>query len=493
MVASLRSKALTGLIWSAIERFSVQGVQFIVTIILARLVSPEDFGLIGMITVFILLSDIIINGGFSQALIQKNNRTQMDYSTVFYFNLCIAIILYLIIYFSAPYVADFYSQDKLTTVLRVLAISIVIKSLCVVQNAIVSVELNFKLRTKINLISALISGGVAVFLAYHGYGIYALIYQVIIFASLVSMLSFILIRWFPSVAFSFHSLRTLFNFGSKLLIASMVRTVVDNCYAILIGRFLSIRDVGFYTQGRNIPDVLSMNLFNVLQNVFFPLMSSVQNDKERLLRIYIKSIEGTAFIIIPAMVGLIYIADPFVMYFLSDKWAGAIVVIQWIALSRIIIPISALNCSIMNAIGRSDVYLRVDLMKLPLTVGALLITFSYGLQTIVIGNIVVSIICYFINAYYPGKWFGFGAIAQLKRIMPIVGCTLLMAIVLHFVSSQNHLLEIIYKVIIGASVYIIASLIFKIRPCVELIKILSEKVKSRNTRRKKDEKYSDNK
>ena len=319
MTSSLKNTAVTGLIWSAIERFSVQGTQFIVTIILARLISPEDFGLIGMITVFIALSDLIINGGFSQALIQKKQRTQDDFSTVFYFNVIIAVIL---------------------------------KSFCVVQNAILSIKLNFKLRTKINLISALLSGTIAIYMAYKGLGVYALIYQTILFSLLVSVFSFALIRWFPSLKFSFDSLKVLFNFGSKLLFASVVRTIVDNCYAILIGRFLSIRDVGYYTQGRNMPDVLSMNLYNVLQNVFFPLMSAHQDDKERLLKIYKKGIQGTAFIIIPAMVGLMLIAEPFVHCVLSDKWEGAIIVIQWIALSRIIIPISALNCSIINAVGR---------------------------------------------------------------------------------------------------------------------------------------------
>lgn len=181
MTSSLKNTAVTGLIWSAIERFSVQGTQFIVTIILARLISPEDFGLIGMITVFIALSDLIINGGFSQALIQKKQRTQDDFSTVFYFNVIIAVFIYGLIYFLAPYVAKFYNQMPLIDILRILAISVILKSFCVVQNAILSIKLNFKLRTKINLISALLSGTIAIYMAYKGLGVYALIYQTILF------------------------------------------------------------------------------------------------------------------------------------------------------------------------------------------------------------------------------------------------------------------------------------------------------------------------
>ena len=476
MTSSLKSKALSGLVWSAVERFSVQGVQFVITIVLARIVSPADFGLIGMIAVFILLSDLIINGGFSQALIQKINRTQEDFSTVFYVNVLIAIFIYGIVYISAPFVSGFYNQESLTNILRILAISVFFKSFCVVQNAILSINLNFKLRTKINLISALISGFIAIFLARNNYGVYSLVYQTLIFSFCVSFFSFVFIRWMPSLLFSFESLKGLFNFGSKLLIASVVRTIVDNCYAILIGRFLSIKDVGYYTQGRNIPDVISMNLFNVLQNVFFPLMSSYQENREKLLKIYAKGIEGTALIIIPSMVGLMFVAKPFVLFFLSEKWIDAVIVIQWIALSRIIIPISALNCSIINAVGRSDIYLKVDLLKLPLTVGALLITFSYGLKIIVMGNVVVSIICFFINAYYPGKWFGFGALEQLRRISPIIVCTLFMSIPLYFIDCQSQLTEIALKLFIGAFVFMSSCLLLKVRPFMELLELAMRKI-----------------
>lgn len=477
MTSSLKNTAVTGLIWSAIERFSVQGTQFIVTIILARLISPEDFGLIGMITVFIALSDLIINGGFSQALIQKKQRTQDDFSTVFYFNVIIAVFIYGLIYFLAPYVAKFYNQMPLIDILRILAISVILKSFCVVQNAILSIKLNFKLRTKINLISALLSGTIAIYMAYKGLGVYALIYQTILLSLLVSVFSFALIRWFPSLKFSFDSLKVLFNFGSKLLFASVVRTIVDNCYAILIGRFLSIRDVGYYTQGRNMPDVLSMNLYNVLQNVFFPLMSAHQDDKERLLKIYKKGIQGTAFIIIPAMVGLMLIAEPFVHCVLSDKWEGAIIVIQWIALSRIIIPISALNCSIINAVGRSDIYLKIDLLKLPLTIGALLATFSFGLEVIVIGNAIISAICFFINAYYPGKWFGFGAWEQLKKISPIIFCTLCMALPLYFIKLDNKLLEMILKLCMGPIIYSAMCYLMKVETFMEMCTLFKSKIK----------------
>ncbi|HEI8865692.1 lipopolysaccharide biosynthesis protein [Serratia sp. AKBS12] len=482
MTHSLKERAVSGMIWSIVERFLVQGVQFGISIVLARIISPSDFGLIGMVAIFIVLSDIIINSGFTQALIQKKDRTQTDYSTVFYFNLLVSVILYGIIYVIAPFVADFYSAPPLTHIIRVLGVSIIIKSLCLVQTTKLAIDLNFKLRTKINFLSVIISGSLALYLAYHGFGAMALVYQTIINSICVTIFMAILLRWRPNFEFSYVSLKSLFGFGSKLLLASFVRTIVDNCYAILIGRFFSSKEVGYYTQGRNIPDLISVNLFNILQGVLFPIMSSTQDDTERLIRIYKKSLDMTAFIVMPAMVGFTFLAEPFVHFFLTDKWLPAVVVIQWICLSRMIIPMSALNCSLINAVGRSDTYLKVDLSKLPITVGALLITAPFGLTAVVVGNFVVSLICFFINAYYPGKWYGHGAWQQIKSMLPMMLATLIMSAALWFIRIDNGIYEIIVKVFVGAIVYYCASIFLKIDSCHEVNKIILSALKKRASR-----------
>ncbi|CAI0815960.1 lipopolysaccharide biosynthesis protein [Serratia liquefaciens] len=479
MSHTLKERAVSGMIWSIIERFLVQGVQFGISIVLARIISPSDFGLIGMVAVFIVLSDIIINSGFTQALIQKKDRTQTDYSTVFYFNLLISILLYAVIYFIAPLVADFYSAPPLVHIIRVLGISIIIKSLCLVQTTKLAIDLNFKLRTKINFLSVIISGSIALYLANHDYGAMALVYQTLINSICVTIFMAILLRWRPNFEFSFDSLSRLFGFGSKLLLASFIRTIVDNCYAILIGRFFSSKEVGYYTQGRNIPDLISVNLFNILQGVLFPILSSTQDDTERLIRIYKKSLDMTAFIVMPAMVGFTFLAEPFVHFFLTDKWLPAVVVIQWICLSRMIIPISALNCSLINAVGRSDTYLKVDLSKLPITVGALLITAPFGLTAVVVGNFIVSLICFFINAYYPGKWYGHGAWQQIKSMLPMMAATLIMSAALWFIRIDNGIYEIMVKVAVGAIVYYLASMLLKIESCYEVNKIILSKIKKK--------------
>lgn len=473
---NIKKNTISGLLWSAVERFSVQGFQFIVSIVLARIISPAEFGLVGIILVFILISDIIINSGFSQALIQKKNRNNTDLSTVFYFNIVIGIVLYILLFALSPSISSYYHKPELEGILKMLSIVVMIKPLYLVQMTILSIKLNFKLRTKINLISALISGVVAIVLANKGFGVYSLVWQQIINNSLIVLLSFVFIRWFPALVFSLDSLVSLFGFGSKLLIAGLVRSIVDNGYAILIGRYLSIKDVGLYTQGRNIPDLISMNLFTILQNVFFPVMSSLQNDRESLIKFYHRGIEGVAFIIIPVMVGLMLISEPFVRYFLSAQWEGAIIVMQWIALSRLIIPISALNCSLINAVGRSDAYLRIDLAKLPITIAALLLTVPYGLKVVVMGSALVSFICFFINAYYPGKWFGYGAFKQIKTMAPIILCALVMALSIYFIRLENGLYEILIKVFLGAVVYYFCALIMKIKTCQEINSVFLKRI-----------------
>ncbi|HFZ0986194.1 TPA: lipopolysaccharide biosynthesis protein [Klebsiella aerogenes] len=465
-------KTILAVAWSAGERFSVQGFQFIISIILARLITPDEYGLMGIVLVFIVFSDLLINSGFSQALIQKKTRTEIDYTSVFYFNIIIGILLYIFIYISSPYISSFYKQEALTQVLRVVSLVMLIKPLYLVQMTILSIRLDFKLRTKINFVSALISGILAAILAFRGFGIYALVWQQLLKNLFIAILSFTLIRWFPRFAFSFLSIKQLFHFGYKLLLSGVIRSFVDNGYAILMGKILPIKDVGFYTQGRNIPDLISMNLFTILQNVFFPVMSEIQDERDKLIAFYKKGLEGVAFIIIPVMVGLMLIAEPFVHLFLTAKWDGAIVVMQWIALSRLIIPLSALNSSLINSIGRSDAYLRVDLAKLPITIGALFVTVPFGLHVVVIGNAVVSFLCFFINAYYPGKWFGLGAFVQLKIISKIILATIIMSVSLYFIQTDSPLLEIVLKVILGSCIYYMSCLLLKVGFCVHINKYI---------------------
>jgi O-antigen/teichoic acid export membrane protein len=287
---------------------------------------------------------------------------------------------------------------------------------------------------------------------------------------------FIVSRWRPKLQFSFTRTKELFNFGSKVFLAGLTGVLSDNSYSILIGRLFTSKEVGFYAQGRNLPDLLSVNLFNVLQGVLFPVMAAAQDDRERLLKIYKKSLDMTAFIVLPCMVGLVVIAEPFVRLFLTDKWLPSVFIIQWLALSRMIIPLGAINANLLNAIGRSDLYLKIDLIKLPLTIIGLFISAPFGLKYMVISNFVISIFYFFINAYYPGKLFGYGAVKQLKDMSLVFIATLLMFLSTYFISVDGGFIDIILKVILGAVVYMLCCAMLKVNALWEVFNYAKEKM-----------------
>lgn len=473
---SLKERTISGLIWNAIERFMVQGGQFVIRIMIARMITPAEYGLVGMVAVFLVLSDVIINGGFSQALIQKKNRTDLDYSTVFYINFALGLCIYGLLYGFAPEISHFYKDEQLIDVIRLISLSIVIKSLSVVQIAKLSIELNFRLKTIVNFWAVLISGIFAIYLAYMNYGVLALVYQAISYSAIVTLLMFIVSKWRPKWAFSFSRTKELFNFGSKVFLAGLLGVLSDNSYSILIGRIFTSKEVGFYSQGRNLPDLLSVNLFNVLQGVLFPVMAAAQDDRERLMNIYKKSLDMTAFVVLPCMMGLVIIAEPFVKVFLTDKWLPSVFIIQWLALSRMIIPLGAINANLLNAIGRSDLYLKIDLIKFPLTLLGLFISAPFGLKYMVMSNFVVSILYFFINAYYPGKLFGYGAFKQLKDMLPVIISTAVMFLAVYYFSIDNGMVDMIAKISLGGLVYIVCCACLKVNALREVFIFVRGKI-----------------
>lgn len=478
---TLKERTISGLLWNAVERFMVQGGQFIIRIMIARMITPAEYGLVGMVAVFLVLSDVIINGGFSQALIQKKDRSDLDYSTVFYINFTLGLVIYFLLYGFAPAISDFYKDDRLVEVIRLISISIVIKSLSVVQIAKLSIELNFRLKTLVNFWAVLISGILAIYLAYMNYGVLSLVYQSISYSAIVTILMFIVSKWRPKLEFSFSRTKALFNFGSKVFLAGLAGVLSDNSYSILIGRLFTSKEVGFYSQGRNLPDLLSVNLFNVLQGVLFPVMAAAQDDRERLLNIYKKSLDMTAFIVLPCMVGLVVIAEPFVRFFLTDKWLPSVFIIQWLSLSRMIIPLGAINANLLNAIGRSDLYLKIDLIKLPLTILGLFISAPFGLEYMVISNFVISVFYFFINSYYPGKLFGYGAFRQLKDMSPIFIATLCMFFSTYYFTIDGGLIDMIAKVTVGALVYLIFCAVLKVNALREVLNYVRLKLNKNNS------------
>lgn len=459
--------------WSAFGTFAVQGISFVIGIILARLLMPSDYGLIGMLAVFFAISQLFVESGFSNALIQKIDRTEADYSTIFYFNLLVSLVFYLILFITAPLIAQFYSTPELTLLTRVLSLNILISSLAIVQQARLSIKLDFKTPALIALFSIFISGSLGVFMAYRGFGVWSLVIQGITASVVRTSLLFYFNKWKPQLIFSIASLKQLFGFSSKLLAAGLVATLVNNLYSILIGKIFSSRDLGFYTRAKQFPELLSNTISSILQGVTYPILASLQNDSERMVSVYGRLMRITVFFVMPLLTLFALLAEPFIRLFLTEKWMPVVPLIQWLCFARMITPVSSLNMNILNAIGRSDLFFKVDISKLPITIVALLVTIPLGLKAVVIGHFVTSFISFFINAYYPGKMFNFGALRQIKEMKTVFFATLMMSICVlsftHFISGD--IPQLFFGTALGIAVYLFSAYLMKIEELNEVKKM----------------------
>lgn len=472
---NLKQKTTRGMLWSFIEKISVYGIQFVLGIFVARILMPSDYGLVGMLAIFMSISNVFIDSGFSRALIQKKNRTESDFSTVFIFNLLISIFLYILLYFSAPYIAAFYKEPKLILITRVLSFNFVIQAFTLVQLTKLTIEMDFKSKAIISTFSVLISGVIALLLAYYGWGVWALIAQTLSKTAITLILILILKNWMPKITFSKSSFNALFSYGSKLLIASLLNSIINNLYAILIGKKYSARDVGYFSKGTYFTNILANTASEVLQTVTFPVMSFVQDEKERLTNIYRKLIRFTIFIIIPSMIGFALVAEPFIRFFLTDKWLPAVPIIQWLCIGGIFAPIGVLNINFLNAKGYSGLVLIIQLVKTPIIVGALIITLPMGIEKIVIGQAIASFLCFFVNAYLPGKYSNYGPFKQLKDMLPTLLATgIMVLLILPIITFVEHdLLKIILTIPTGIGSFFLVAYLQKMDEFNELLTLFT--------------------
>ena len=470
---SLKSIATRGMIWNAVEKFSTQGGQLIIYIVLARLLMPEDFGLIGMLSIFIAISQTFIDSGMGSGLIQKKDRSEIDFSTVFVFNLAVSTLLYVLLFVSSPLIANFYEKAQLTILTRVLGLNLIINSFAIVQRTKFTIDIDFKILAKINVISVIISGVFAITSAYIGMGVWALVILNLIRAFVTTLLLWFYKNWRLSLKFSKQSFKNLFGFGSKLLIAGLYANTLREVYNIVIGKAYSAAELGYYTTSKRITDISAGTVTSILQQVTYPILASLQNEKERLISAYSRLIRMTAFVIFPAMTLSALLADPFIRLLFTEEWAPAIVLLQWLCFAHIVTPISTINMNILNAVGRSDLFLKVDLSKAPIIIATLIITIPMGLKAIVIGNVINTGLSFFINAYMPGKLFGYGAFKQLKDMIPVFVATGFMALFVYLgtLISEIIILDIIIGIVLGLLTYLFIAYIFKMEELKEIINL----------------------
>ncbi|MEQ5679570.1 lipopolysaccharide biosynthesis protein [Providencia rettgeri] len=419
MSHNLKQKTTSSLKWSAIERLVTQLVQLIVMLVLARILGPHAFGLIGMLAVFIAVSQVFVDSGLSSALIRKLDRSELDYSTAFYFNIGIALACYALLYFCAPYIAHFYQQPELTPLTRVLALVVIINSFGIIQRTKLSIKMDFKTQAKASLIAVTISSLTAFCLAYYNFGVWSLVAQTLVYATFNVIFLNMLHRWLPMLSFSSESFRHLFGFGSKLMLSGLIDSIYQNIYQIVIGKKFNVLDVGYFTQANQFIQTPATTMTAIIQRVTYPMLSSIQNDEQKLNSAYLLTLRLSAVVIFPILFGLGTIADPLIPELLGLEWKPAALLASILAKGLLLYPIHAINLNYLQVKGRSDLFLKLEIIKKVIITIILIITIPYGINAICIGIVIQSYIALFINTYYNGRIGNLSGIIQLKALLPI--------------------------------------------------------------------------
>lgn len=460
----LKQKTVSGVVWSGIERFSTQGVQFVIEMIMARLLFPSDYGLIGMLAIFMAISKAFIDSGFSNALIQKNNRTDTDLSTVFYFNIFISVVIYLIIFFTAPFIELFYDAPGLSLVTRIFSLTLIISAISAVSRTILVIKIDFKTQAKISLIAIVFSGIIGIFMAINNYGVWALVWMYIVNLSFQTVLLLIFVKWKPKFVFSKESFKSLFSFGSRLLITNLLSTLYDNLYTIVIGKKYHASDLGYYTKSDQLVRLPSTNLAFIISRVSFPILSTIQNENERLSIAYKKYLSLSSLIVFPLMIGLAALAHPLIILLFTEKWMGMILLLQILCFDWVWDPMCKININLLLVKGYSHLILKLEIIKRIVSVSILLLTIPFGLTWLCVGRVIYSLISVYINSYYTGKTIGeLNYFSQMKIVSPYFIISLLMGVLIYFVISFINMLiiKLLIGIFVGVAGYILCLYIFK--------------------------------
>ncbi len=423
----LKDKTVRGVAWSFVERFSVQGVTFALELIIARLVGPENFGLIAMLAIFMSVSQVFIDGGFSSALIQRQERSEADFSTVFYINIAISLVLYAALFVGAPAIARFFNQPILEPVTRVYSLNLVINSLVAVNKTKLTIAVDFKTQSKISFFSALLSGLFGVSLALMGWGVWALVWQTLVSAVLNVLISFYYVRWFPRAPFSTLSFHRLFAFGSKLLVANLISALYAKIYDLVVGKKFSSGLLGLYSRADKFNQFASSNISGILQRVSFPVLSEIQDDDARLLGAYRQYLQMSALVVFPLIMGLCGIARPLIQLLLGQEWMGCVPLMQILSFAYLWDCVVMVNLNLIYVKGHSDYVLRLEVVKKCIAFAILLATLPFGLVPICLGRVAYAIISFYLNTYYTRKLLNYGFATQLRELMPLIVLSLMVA------------------------------------------------------------------
>lgn len=483
------SKVASGIVWTYGERLTAQLVSLVVTIILARLLDPKHYGVISMATVFITIANVFVSAGFGNSLVQKKDADELDFSTTLIFSFGVSLVVYSVMFIAAPIIASFYRMDQLTAVIRVMSLRIIVASINSVQHAYISRKMQFKKFFLSTLGGTLISAAVGITLAYCGAGVWALVAQYLTNTTIDTIVLAFTCGWKPKFEFSLKRMKTLFSFGWKLLAASLLDTLYTKIRQLIIGKMYNADSLAYYNQGDKYPQFIVVNINSSIGTVLFPAFSKVQNDKQRLVSMMRQSIRLSSFLMTPILFGMACVAEPLISVLLTDKWLPAVPFLRIFCIFYWFMPIHTVNLKAISATGRSDIYLKLEVIKKIIGVATICVTvFCFdSVLAIAAGTIFTSVLSSFINAYPNTKLLGYSYRQQISDIAPNILVGLIMAISIIFIPNfiANKKLLLAVQIAVGAAVYILASKLLGIRAFKEALTRFKQVLSGIMSRRKK--------
>lgn len=478
----LKGKTVSGVFWSLAQQFSIRIVGFVMTILLARLLAPAEFGLIAMLAVFVSVGHVLMDGGLTSSLIRTNAADQKDYSTVFYFNLAGSLLIYLLLFFSAPLIAGFYRQEVLSAVLRVYGLIIILNAFFAVQNTILTKEMNFRKQTNIQIPSSIAGGILGLILAKMGYGVWSLVWMNLFTACCSTVLHWIVSPWRPSLAIDSGKLKYHFNFGYKIALSSILDSIHQNIYVLIIGKFYSATALGFYSRAEAISQLPVSNISYAINRVTYPMFSEIVNDNEKLKNVYRKIMQQVIFWNAPALIFLSIIAEPLFRFMLSEKWLPAVPYFQILCIAGIMYPLHAYNLNILKVKGRSDLLLRLEVIKKCISVLGILSVIPFGIYGLLYFQLLFNFLGYYLNSRYSGKLINYPTMEQVADLLPILGMACITGLLCYlldaYLAGSLHLKDWLRMLISGsfyALTYLFISNMIRLTAIIDFKQLISKK------------------
>lgn len=482
---SFKNKTVKGTIWSGIDNVAQFGVSFLVSIVLARLLSPDDYGLIGIIAIFTTVSTALVNGGFTSALIRKKDATEDDYNTSFIANLGMSLLLYVLIFLGSPFIADFFNRQELISLTRVSSLSMIIGALALVQQTILTKRIDFKAQTKITTAASVLSGVIGIVMALMGFGVWSLVAQQLSSQAIRTVLLWFVNKWVPKLRFSSASFHELFGFGWKMMVSSVISAVWKELYQVVVGKFYSPATLGQYTRSKHFSTLFSNNLTNVVQRVTYPVLSNIQDDKERMVAAYRKIIKVTMFVTAISMFFLGAISEPLLYCLIGPKWHEAATYLPLICIGGSLYPLHAINLNMLKVQGRSDLFLVLEIIKQIIGLAPLFVGAFVGIMPMLYVNIATGIIDYFLNSYYSGKLLGYSSWMQIKDVSSSYGVATIVALsvwLMKYLPFSNWII-LPLQIVVGIIIFVSLCRIFDLEEYQETKNIVAPYIAKLNKRK----------